>query len=117
MKDMQKECQNRRNEDTEDSQDIRQIMKLVDEAHVRIKQETRAVRAGEAQESQQSLISAETEAEVEQLEGIKIGSMNVRSIRRDQKKTDMMGEFLSSDLDVLCVQETWLDQPLVLSKR
>ena len=98
MKDMIKE----EREERGDKQDIWKIMKLVDEAHARIRQETRAARANEVQGSQQSLTSAETEAEVEQLEGIKIGSMNVRSIRKEHKQRDMMEEFLGSDLDVLC---------------
>jgi hypothetical protein len=38
----------------------------------------------------------------------------VRSIRKPQKQKQLLEYFVQSDLDILNVQETWLDTPFVL---
>ena len=43
---------------------------------------------------------------------IKVGTLNARSIRKLPKQKQLLDYFINSDLDVLNVQETWLDLQL-----
>ena len=45
---------------------------------------------------------------------MKVGSLNVRSIRKPAKQKQLLEFFVNSDLDVLNIQETWMDAAFLI---
>ena len=58
--------------------------------------------------SKQSVYETEVQTQTEVT--MKVGSLNVRSIRKLAKQKQLLEFFVNSDLDVLNIQETWMQR-------